>query len=580
MQLIIYAMFFISSLMTQSEDHVDYPKLKELESGKQYDSIVNFNERIIIKSNPEKKAQILEIFAKAHEALNDDDKAFNYYKKLKKTYKQKKLYDKVAETNTKIYYLLDSQNKIEIDKADYLKEIKDYAFKTESKKWLMSYYSLYAIDHFNSTSKDTAKKYFQKSLMLASRLDSLESKYKLNINLGALYQSEYQKADSAIYHYKQALELYDQSTELFKSKENNFGLYNNLGNAYRDQQEYKTALKYYTLADNLNLKKFSRQRKKILYANMEANYYYMKDWKNAYDCLYKYDSIEDLINAKEQNVNIVDIEEKYKNQKLRADNLEIESKRLQNRNIAYILGITLALGGIIFYLFYKNAKRRQELKTQKLTSQLKEEELRTIDAMIEGQEKERLRLANDLHDDLGSLMATIKMHFESLKDKRSDKIFNDTHELIEKAYHKIRSIAHVKNSGVMAKDGLFKAVNNLAKSISSSNKVQCHVHKNILKSRLDNSLEIMLFRVVQELVTNVIKHANASVIDIYINQHESHLNIMVEDDGVGFDPDKINKFKSGIGLSSIDTRVNHFGGHMIIESKPNQGTTVIIEIPI
>ena len=286
------------------------------------------------------------------------------------------------------------------------------------------------------------------------------------------------------------------------------------------------------------------------------------------------------INTKEQNVNIVDIEEKYKNQKLRADNLEIESKRLQNRNIAYILGITLALGGIIFYLFYKNAKRRQELKTQKLTSQLKEEELKSIDAMIEGQEKERLRIANDLHDDLGSLMATIKMHFESLKDKKSDKIFNDTHELIEKAYHKIRSIAHVKNSGVMAKDGLFKAVNNLAKSISRSNKVQCHVHKNILKSRLDNSLEIMLFRVVQELVTNVIKHANASVIDIYINQHESHLNIMVEDDGVGFDPDKINKFKSGIGLSSIDTRVNHFGGHMIIESKPNQGTTVIIEIPI
>lgn len=320
---------------------------------------------------------------------------------------------------------------------------------------------------------------------------------------------------------------------------------------------------------------------------MEVNYYYMNDFKNAYNYLYKYDSINDIIKMNKQNANIKDIEEKYQNEKLRADNLAIESKRVQNRNIALALGSSIVLGSIILFLFYKNnqrkreiAKQKQNLRMQKLSSQLKEQELRSIDAMIEGQEKERLRLANDLHDDLGSLMSTIKMHFSSISGQDSNELYHQTRKLIDEAYQKIRNIAHSKNSGVLAKQGLYKAVRQLAKTISASESITINVHENGLDQRLENSLELTLFRIVQELITNIIKHAEASEVDIHFNQHDEQLNIMVEDDGKGFDPDQITKNSKGMGLSSIDKRVEHLEGKMIIESKPKAGTTIIIEIPI
>jgi hypothetical protein len=220
------------------------------------------------------------------------------------------------------------------------------------------------------------------------------------------------------------------------------------------------------------------------------------------------------------------------------------------------------------------------VKAQKLQSELKEEELKSINAMVEGQEKERLRIANDLHDDLGSLMANIKIHFGTFKNKDSDNLFQRTNDLIDEAYQKIRNIAHAKNSGVLAKQGLYEAIKKQAKSISVSKEITVKVIENGLSERLENSVELAIFRVVQELITNVIKHAQATELDIHLNQHEDTINIMVEDNGVGFDNTKARSKQQGMGLISVERRIEKLGGTVFVESQPQNGTSVIIDVPL
>ena len=226
------------------------------------------------------------------------------------------------------------------------------------------------------------------------------------------------------------------------------------------------------------------------------------------------------------------------------------------------------------------AEKNIVIERQKTANLLKEQELTAIDAMIEGQEKERQRIANDLHDDLGGLMATLKLHFNALKDKQTPELYTKTNALIDEAYNKVRTVAHAKNSGVIAKQGLLIAITKVANKISASNKLMIDVIDHGLENRLENSLELTIFRIIQELITNVIKHANATEVTIHITNHDDSLNIMVEDNGKGFNPSQITKTNEGMGISSIDKRVEHLNGSMTIESELNQGTTVIIDIPL
>lgn len=251
--------------------------------------------------------------------------------------------------------------------------------------------------------------------------------------------------------------------------------------------------------------------------------------------------------------------------------------------------VVVSLGSV---LIYKNIKKSEKLAKQQVILEqqskekiLKEQELNSIDAMIAGQEKERQRIANDLHDNLGSLLATIKLHFRGLKDER-EKAINDgynivekTDALIEEAYQKVRQIAHAKNAGVPAQQGLVPAVKNFADKVSLANSLTIEVIDDGMEERLENSVEIILFRIIQELITNVIKHADAREAIIHLTHYGDSINIMVEDDGKGFEIKKI-KDAQGMGIHSIQKRVEHMGGTVTVDSAQARGTNIIIDIPV
>ncbi|HBR54172.1 MAG TPA: hypothetical protein DEA82_08270 [Flavobacteriaceae bacterium] len=292
-----------------------------------------------------------------------------------------------------------------------------------------------------------------------------------------------------------------------------------------------------------------------------------------------------------QNNLFNELEVKYQTAEKEKQLLLSEQEKKKTQNIAIGLGGSVIAVVIIGILFIKNTKRKQriaeqqrELEIQKTEKILKEQELTTIDAMIEGQEKERKRLASDLHDSVGATLAAAKLQFHHLSKNReqgefTDALFSKIGKLLEDAYAEIRGMAHVKNNGVIAKNGLLPAVHKLANSASGANGLTITVEDYGLEERLDNTLEISVFRIIQELVTNIIKHSQATEASISINQYEDSLNIIVEDNGKGFDARHLPQ-KEGMGLSSIEKRIEHLEGTMEVDTTLGKGTNILIDIPL
>lgn len=277
--------------------------------------------------------------------------------------------------------------------------------------------------------------------------------------------------------------------------------------------------------------------------------------------------------------------------------VELDTREKENANLRlrqariWLMG-ALVLVGLLFlasYLAYNNQlsknridRQQKVVQAMQIEKMLKDQEIIGINSMIAGQEKERQRIAADLHDNLGSLLAALKLHFQTLKRSAVAKsneisLFENVDGLIEEAYQKVRNMAHAKNVGVNAQDGLLPAVKQFAQKVSVQNRLSISVEDHRMVDRLENSLEILIFSVIQELVTNVIKHAQATDATIHLTHHETIINLMVEDNGVGFEP--LHGGNEGMGLYSIQKRIERMGGSVTIDSIIGSGTTVIIDIP-
>lgn len=419
-------------------------------------------------------------------------------------------------------------------------------------------------------------------------------KANLYENIGIHYRV-HKQADSAIYYFDKILDLPD----LPYLKENKFAagldmgdIYVKKGNALRAEYYFNKSLENINLADeNKNL---------VTYYKFKAHYFFVPTGAqdSAYAYLNKAFNLNRRINYEENstntsmlNVELRTAEKEKEIIKKEKENLELEIKRKRNLDIAIALGGSLFLGSIIAVLVYRNTKRKQhiaeqaqELEIRNTEKILKEKEIETINAMVSGQEKERQRLAGELHDNLGSTLATVRMQVENL-ERNLDKVENPkalltkTHMLINEAYEKVRRISHERNAGVLAKDGLLPAIQRLANTISSKDSLVIEVEDFGLEQRLSNDLEITIFRIVQELVTNIIKHAQATEATISLTQHENELNILIEDNGKGFKAGTL-QHKDGMGLGSIERRVEHLEGSMSVDSTPGRGTHIIIDIPL
>lgn len=532
------------------------------------------------------------IVAQAFQKINKADSAYIFYTKALNGYRELEDYESTADINIKIYSVLKSQKHLSENSGSYFQDFFNYAKETQSKKWLALAYNFIAIDSFSQPDYASSKNFFLKSLSLYDQLDSLYAKANILSNLGVLYTNRIQKFDSARIYLSNALELVEKDSLHQDYKNLKFNILNNTGNSYRFQEDFTNALKYYHLAERININQFPLNSKRILYSNIEKSLSALNKTDSAYIYLKKIKAIEEEINLTKQNTLISEIKEKYDNEKLRADNLEAESRRIRNRNLLLIAISIILLGTVISFMSYKSVKRKQkiaeqerEIEIQKKEKLLKNQELASIDAMLDGQEKERQRLASELHDSVGATLTAAKLQFDYIAKQSAlnsdhNELYETTKNLLEQAYKEVRSMAHLKNSGVIAKQGLLPALKNLAKSASNASELNIEVNEFGLNTRLENALEITLFRIIQELITNVIKHSEAKEAVISLTQIDNTINIIVEDNGKGFNAKKIQKQSNGMGLGSIERRVESLNGSMEIDSTIGKGTSILIDIPL
>jgi len=290
-------------------------------------------------------------------------------------------------------------------------------------------------------------------------------------------------------------------------------------------------------------------------------------------------------NSINEKVSALDVE--LETEKKEKQILIEQQKTRKNRNWLIAACSVLLFGGGIAFLLQQNTTKKRKLaeqdtllEQQKVETLLKEQELVSIDAMIAGQEKERQKVANELHDDLGSLMATVKLHFDNVKVDDKDPALKNAQKLLDEAYKKIRGMAHAKNSGVMANKGLLSAVEKMAKTINATNALKLTVEDFGLTERMENSLELTIFRIIQELIANIIKHSNATKANIQFTRHKENLNIIVEDNGKGFDISQVKRSENGMGLGTIEKRIEHLEGTFTVDSVKGKGTSILIDLPV
>jgi len=486
----------------------------------------------------------------------------------------------VCEVMRKIFPIFFNNSKLQIMNGNYLNIYKRFAYDNFEKYW----YQYYNLRYKTLTE---FKDYSSSFKILINDIDSLEYPFikgKCLQYLGVLskhFKKNYRLSNQ---YYKRAYNLFINNNSNI-NRESAFGVLVNMGD--NDVRLGKKNKGLDNILKSLpNIKK--NQYKSKVYLKLSNIYAARGNYKLSRFYL-KEKIILDSINYLDKLSNL---EVKFRTAEKDNIIIETESKRKLNRNYFIVSIVALIFGTIIYILSFKNSKRKRklaeqekEIQTQKNLTLLKEQELTTINAMVEGQEKERKRVAEDLHDNLGSVLATLKLHFENLKINQEtkkinqEKLFNKTETLIDEAYLKVRSIAHAKNAGVIANQGLLVAIQMMAEKISSADKIQIEVIDYGLDKRLENTLEITVFRIIQELITNIIKHANASEATINISVYDSNLNIIIEDNGKGFDVKTLN-LKDGMGISSIKTRVEHLGGTFKIDSTIGKGSSILIDIPI
>lgn len=587
----VHLYFFIASLLcyfqcfSQNKTLTDAEGLlQKFEADSAFSLLKTVNES---KLDQKEKALFHLLKGSTYFSKSEHDLAFADFIEARKIYTELNDVCNLAKTNLLIVEVLSHQRHNMVPQKPFLDEYISNSKICGKPIDEAVAYSKLAIVYLDADDAEKAIYNFDKAIEIATQLNDTLRTTNFLFNKGAVYLTTLKKYDSALYFFKKTAPYYikHQSQEYLSYN------YNNQAESYKKLGNYKAAITYYNKADSIPLRQYNLKTKKIFYNNIMDLYSKIGQFDNAFVYSQKLSKIKDSINETSQNVNMATIKEQYDNEKLRADNLEIEAKRTQNRNIAIGLGAGVIGVALIGFLVFKNARRKQriaeqqgEIEIQKTEKILKEHELNTIDAMISGQEKERERLASDLHDSVGATLAAAKLQFDHLKSNKGklnneDELFEKTGVLLEEAYTEIRAMAHLKNSGVIAKNGLLPAVEKLAKNASGANGLQVEVQDFGLNERLENSLEIMVFRVIQELVTNIIKHSKASEANISITQHKDILSIIVEDNGLGFDIKKMHS-KDGMGLANIERRVEHMEGSMEVDSTHGKGTTVLIDIPI
>lgn len=506
----------------------------------------NYNNRAIIYLNIASDYRQLKIPAKGIEYLS---KTAGFFPKLNDRLKMEFYYEYYEnyisiDSTAKASAILDSIGLAltQFNLSDFQQA--DYALMLAK---LKGNYALKQLQH-----PDEALKEFNLSLTYALKTENKQewNEGMYNIGLTYLQKKNYQLA---IRHLQEA---YDSSVAQTLNNLS-FKIAGSLADAYTGSGQLALANTYLRKALDLQLKIYTDDKTREL---------------NFLEARYQSEKKENEINS------------------LRLSNTEKELA-VTKRNRLLLIGGISALGLLLILVLLNRSNRQKRLIAEK-DRKLKEDQIRflerqqqvvSLQSMINGQESERTRIAKDLHDGLSGMFSTVKMYFSTLQHEKEELknhiTFTKSVELIDSAADEIRRIAHNMMPEVLMKLGLVHAVQDMCSNISAGKLLQVQLQSYGMEKRLNASTEIMLYRIVQELLTNIMKHAQASEAIVQFNRSSNRLVVTVEDNGRGFSLQESDN-RNHAGLETIKSRVTYLNGNITIDSQKEIGTTVIMEFLI
>jgi two-component system NarL family sensor kinase len=488
-----------------------------------------------------------------------------------------------------IYYNLNLYEKaLEYDKLSLSNYILDGS--EEAIAWAL----IYVCDDFNTLHLlDSSLVYLGKAKPIVEKLNN----YRLNIQ----YYNKLGSISRLKKDYKGAIVYFNKTLDVAKETHNQLqtiASYKMIGLCYLNMEDYTAARKYLLIALPLALEsRYMKEKIEVLQqlVNVEEK---TNNKSQAFTYLKQLTVIKDSADVEASKNAIAEIENKYQGAQKEKEIIQLQKdKQIQSLSIKqksilnYILFGSIAVLLIISFLAYRNirhrhllAKKETELQKHQIRELEKDRQLVAVDSMLKGQEEERSRLAKDLHDGLGGLLSGVKFSLSNMKDNLiitpdNMAVFERSLDMIDTSIKELRRVAHNMMPEMLTKFGLDEALKEYCNTINTTKLLTVKYQSLGMDGRVDKSTEIIVYRIIQELLNNIMKHAGATEAFVQLIRENSRLNIVVEDNGKGFDTTLLEQNK-GAGWVNIRSRVDYLKGQLDVHSEPGKGTLVNIEFNV
>lgn len=357
--------------------------------------------------------------------------------------------------------------------------------------------------------------------------------------------------------------------------------YSLVGKVYFKQKKYSEALK--ETHKGLEIAKKYNNKANLIKINSQLSSIYSQINENKKALFHKnlqYKYKDTVLNEKQKkNINFFNIkyQTEKKDKEIIQQQLQLEKKeselQIKKTQTNYLIGFSffLIVASILAWFLFQ---QRQKRKNQEIITLKREHQIKTLETLIEGEEKERFRIAKELHDGVNGDLSAIKFKLSTLLEMNNT-VIKEAITMIDNSCNQVRAISHNLVPPSLENFNLLEAVEEYCEKsdASYSQKITFqHLGDEVNMSKKE---EINIFRIVQELVTNSIKHAEATKIDVQISCRNKIMQITVEDNGVGFDMNNVED--KGIGLKNIQSRVDYLHANLDIISN-RKGTSTTVEI--
>ena len=307
------------------------------------------------------------------------------------------------------------------------------------------------------------------------------------------------------------------------------------------------------------------------------------DYVTSVSAKQKADSIADASLNEKVLKSTADLEKKYETEK-KDNQIKLQQAEIKRKStLNYILiGSAVALV-VVSFLSYRNYRQKQKLQQQRIYELETEKKLAATEAVLKGEEQERTRLAKDLHDGLGGMLSGIKYSFQTMKGNlimtpENHQAFERSMDMLDSSIREMRRVAHNMMPEALVKFGLDTALKDFCTDINQTGALNVSYQSiGMETSVIEQTTAITIYRIVQELINNTMKHAAAKNAIVQVSRTNGILSVTVEDDGKGFDTAVLSQVR-GIGWDNIKNRVEFLKGTLDVDSQPGKGTSVHIEL--